>query len=166
MNARSKVISMCLLLSVAAGSAIAQGVGAGQSHEHDQGAAQGTAQGHDRGMMRGGMMRGGMMGRGMMESMGGGMNCPMMGQTMQGRVADAGMSTLFGSRVVPRMKLSADDVREYLTEQIDRLGNKRLKVGKVDADTAAITAEVVTVDNSLVQRMKVDRSSGNIEYVN
>lgn len=161
MKTRTKIISMCLLLSVAAGSAIAQGTGAGQGHEHDQGAAQGAAQSPDRGMMRGGMM-----GRGMMESMGGGMNCPMMGGMMHGRTADAGMSGLFGSRVVPKMNLSADDVRGYLTEQIDRLGNKRLKVGKVDADAAAITAEIVTVDNSLVQRMKVDRSSGDIEYVN
>ena len=31
---------------------------------------------------------------------------------------------------------------------------------------APITAEIVTVDNSLVQRMKVDRSTGNIEYEN
>jgi len=56
------------------------------------------------------------------------------------------------------MNLSADDVRSYLTAQIDRLGNKRLKVGSVNADSGNIIAEVVTVDNSLVQRMKVDRS--------
>jgi hypothetical protein len=159
MNARSKILSICLLLSMAAGSAIAQGTGAGQSHEHDS--AQGTAQSTDRGMMRGGMM-----GRGMMDRMGGEMNCPMMGGMMQGRMADAGMSGLFGTRVVPKLKLSADDVRGYLTEQIDRLGNKRLKIGKVDADGTAITAEIVTVDNSLVQRVKVDRSSGNITYEN
>lgn len=161
MHARSRVISMCLLLSVAAGSAIAQGVmgGTGQGHGHDS--AQGTMQSVDQGMMRGGMM-----GRGMMESMGGEMNCPMMRGMMQGRMADAGMSSLFGSRVVPKMSLSVDDVRGYLTTQIGRLGNKRLKVGKVDADSAAITAEIVTVDNSLVQRMKVDRSSGKIEYEN
>jgi hypothetical protein len=164
MNARSKIISMCLLLSVAVGPAIAQGTGAGQGHEHDS--AQGTAQGTDRGMMRGRMMGGGMMGHGMMDRMGGEMNCPMMGGMMQGRMADAGMTGLFGTRVIPKLKLSADDVRGYLTEQIDRLGNKRLKVGKVDADTAAITAEIVTVDNSLVQRVKVDRSSGNITYEN
>ena len=90
----------------------------------------------------------------------------MMGGTMQGRMADAGMSSLFGARVVPKMNLSVDDVRGYLTAQIDRLGNKRLKVGTVNADSAAITAEIVTVDNSLVQRMKVDRSTGNIEYEN
>ena len=90
----------------------------------------------------------------------------MMGGMMQSRIADAGMSGVFGSRVVPKMNLSADDVRDYLTAQIDRLGNKRLKVGNVNADSGAITAEIVTVDNSLVQRMKVDRGTGNIEYEN
>ena len=156
MNTRSKVLSMCLLLGIGiavGGSAIAQGMTGG------------TGPGATReGMMQGGMgmMRGGMMGRGMME---GEMNCPMMGG-MQSRTADAGMSGVFGSRVVPKMNLSADDVRDYLTTQIDRLGNKRLKVGNVNADSGAITAEIVTVDNSLVQRMKIDRGTGNIEYQN
>ena len=84
---------------------------------------------------------------------------------MDGRMS-GGMGGLFGSRVVPKMNLSADDVRSYLTAQIDRLGNKRLKVGSVNADTGNIIAEVVTVDNSLVQRMQVDRSTGTIEYEN
>src|SRR5262249_55914180 len=66
-----------------------------------------------------GRIRGGMMDRGMMESMGE-MNCPMMRGMMQGRMADAGMSSLFGSRVVPKMSLSLDDVRGYLTTQIDQ----------------------------------------------
>jgi hypothetical protein len=94
------------------------------------------------------------------------MMCPMMGGMMQGQLADAGMSSLFGSRVVPKMNLSVDDVRGYLTAQIDRLGNKRLKVGNVNADSAAITAEIVTIDNSLVQRMKIDRGTGGIQYEN
>ena len=159
MNTRSTVLSMCLLLGIGiavGGSAIAQGMmggtGTGTMRE---GVMQGDT-GH-------GMMRGGMMGRGMME---GEMNCPMMGGMMQSRIADAGMSGVFGSRVVPKMNLSADDVRDYLTAQIDRLGNKRLKVGNVNADSGAITAEIVTVDNSLVQRMKIDRGTGNIEYEN
>src|SRR5262249_17742764 len=87
MNTRSTVLSMCLLLGMGiagGGSAIAQGMMGG------------TGTGTMReGMMQGGMgMHGGMMGRGMME---GGMNCPMMGG------ADAGMSGVFGSRVVPKM---------------------------------------------------------------
>lgn len=159
MSTRKTIISMCLLLSMgiaAGGSAIAQGMMGG------------TGQGMMReGMMQGGtnhgMMRGDTMGRGMME---GEMMCPMMGGMMQSHMADAGMSSLFGSRVVPKMNLSVDDVRGYLTAQIDRLGNKRLKVGNVNADSAAITAEIVTVDDSLVQRMKVDRGTGNIQYEN
>src|SRR6516165_5099667 len=114
MNTRSTVLSMCLLLGIGiavGGSAIAQGMmggtGTGTMRE---GVMQGDT-GH-------GMMRGGMMGRGMME---GEMNCPMMGGMMQSRIADAGMSGVFGSRVVPKMNLSADDVRGYLTAQIDRL---------------------------------------------
>lgn len=158
MDKRSTIISVCLiLLSIGvavAGSALAQGMMGG-----------GTGQGMT-GMMQGdqGMMRGGMIGRGMQGGPGE-MMCPMMGGMMDGRMS-AGMSGLFGSRVVPKMNLSADDVRSYLTAQIDRLGNKRLKVGSVNADSGNIIAEVVTVDNSLVQRMKVDRSTGNIKYDN
>jgi hypothetical protein len=76
------------------------------------------------------------------------------------------MSGLFGSRVIPTMNLSVDDVRGYLTAQLDRLGNKRLKIGDIKADGGAITADIVTTDNSLVQRMKVGRSTGDIEYEN
>ena len=128
-----------------------------------------------RGAMQGGTGRG-MMGGGMMQGGEGGMNCPMMGDMMQGRQSMMGretmrgrtgsMSSLFGSRVVPTMNLSVDDVRGYLTAQLDRLGNKRLKIGNINAEGGSITAEIVTVDNSLVQRMKVDRSTGNIEYEN
>jgi hypothetical protein len=39
-----------------------------------------------------------------------------------------------------------------------------LKIGNINAEDGSITAEIVTVDNSLVQRMKVDRSTGDIEY--
>jgi hypothetical protein len=101
----------------------------------------------------------------MMQGSPGEMMCPMMGGMMDGRMS-AGMGGLFGSRVIPKMNLSVDDVRSYLTAQIDRLGNKRLKIGNVNADGGSIAAEVVTVDNSLVQRMKVDRSTGTIEYEN
>ena len=99
------------------------------------------------GMMRQGMMGQGMMGRGMMRDG----TCPDRGR-------------LFGSRVTPMMNLSIEDVRAYLTVQLERLNNKRLKVGEIKADDGTITADVVTVDNSLVQRLKVDRRTGAIEY--
>ena len=101
------------------------------------------------------MMRGGMMGSGMMGS-------GMMGSGSMG----GGMTALFGSRVRPVMTLSVDDVRAYLTAQLQRLDNKRLKVGDIKSGDGTITADIVTVDNSLVQRMKVDPHSGAITYEN
>ena len=76
------------------------------------------------------------------------------------------MGTLFGSRVRPVMNLSVDDVRGYLVMRLDRLNNKRLKFGDIKSDDATITADIVTVDNSLVQRLRVDRHTGAIDYVN
>ncbi|KQT20758.1 MULTISPECIES: hypothetical protein [unclassified Bradyrhizobium] len=107
-------------------------------------------------------MGGGMMGGGMMGSSAGGM---MMDRDMMGGGgARSGMGALFGSRVTPVMNLSIDDVRGYLDMQLNRLDNKRLKIGDVKSDDANITADIVTLDNSLVQRLKVDRHTGAIEY--
>ena len=99
-------------------------------------------------MMRSGMMQGGMMGS------------EMMGSGMM----RSGMNALFGSRVRPVMNLSVDDVRGYLASQLEHLNNKRLKVGEIKSGDGTITADIVTVDNSLVQRLKVDRHSGAITY--
>jgi hypothetical protein len=148
-------------------------------------------QGGQGGMMGQGMQGGGMMGggcpmmRGMMGSgqqgmgqgmMGGG--CPMMrgmmGSGQQGMMGPGmmqggmgpGMGGMFGSHVTPMMNLSVEDVRSYLTVQLDRLNNKRLKIGDITSDDGTVTADIVTIDNSLVQRLKVDRHTGTIEYEN
>ena len=104
--------------------------------------------------------------------------CPMMGKMGQGMMGQGmmsgktqddttlGMAALFGSRVTPMMNLSADEVRTYLAAQLERLGNKRLKVGDIMPDDGTITADIVTIDDSLVQRLKVDRHTGAIEYQN
>ena len=171
MNNKSIVLSISLVLSIGlavAGAALAQGMMGGSGHGMGRGMMQGDTM--DRGMMHGGSP--GMMGHGMMH---GGMMCPMMGGMMQGHMMGSGMTgmgspggmgALFGSRVVPTLNLSVDDVRGYLTTQLDRLGNKRLKVGNINADGGFITADIATVDNSLVQRMKVNRGTGGIEYEN
>jgi hypothetical protein len=57
--------------------------------------------------------------------------------------------------------LSTDDVKARLERWITWQGNPRLKVGDVkekDADT--IEADIVTKDNSLVQRFAVNRHTG------
>ncbi len=60
------------------------------------------------------------------------------------------------------LNLTVDDVKARVERWLAWRGNARLKVGEVkekDADT--ITADVVTKDNSLVQRFVVDRHTGN-----
>jgi len=76
------------------------------------------------------------------------------------------MDALFGSRVTPVMNLSPEDVRGYLGLQLQRLNNKRLKIGDLKSDDGTITTDIVTVDNSLVQRLKIDRHTGAIQYEN
>jgi hypothetical protein len=108
----------------------------------------------------------------MHDGMGRGMMCPMMrsgmmqGGAMGSAMTGGGMTALFGSRVTSVMNLSVDDVRGYLASQLERLNNKRLKVGDINSGDGTITAEIVTVDNSLVQRLKVDRHNGAITYEN
>ena len=105
-----------------------------------------------------------MMGQGMQGMMGSEMMGGMMGSgTTQGSTP-SGMTALFGSRVTPMMTLSVEDVRGYLGVQLDRLNNKRLKLGDIRSDDGTVTADIVMIDNSLVQRLKVDRHTGAIEY--
>jgi hypothetical protein len=147
-----KISSRLIFACAAVGLAIATGGAA---------IGQGMQGGMGQGMMGSGMMRGGM-GQGMM--------CPMMAGMMQGNqnmspgTTQGGMGAVFGTRVTPVMNLSVDDVRTYLTEQLERVNNKRLKLGNINADGATITADAVTVDNSLVQRLKINRHSGAIAY--
>lgn len=104
------------------GPAAAQGMEGAKEREH------GTM---GQGMMKGSMeCEHGKMGKGMMQD---GMG-PGMGR---------GTGALFGTRVTPVMNLSVEDVRGYLAMQVERLNNKRLKVGEVKADGATITADVV-----------------------
>ena len=177
---------MLLLASIVASATAAASIGTA--------AAQGTQDGMCSGMMQGGTGQGMMQGHGMMrEGMGqqpndraamhgdmGGMVCPMMRSgMMQGGMMGSGMMSsgmmgmgrmggeaggLFGSRVTPMMNLSVDDVRAYLSLRLERLNNKRLKIGDINSGDGTISADIVTVDNSLVQRLKVDRHSGAITY--
>ena len=59
------------------------------------------------------------------------------------------------------LNLSTDNVKNYFKRWLAWQGNPRLKVGDVkekDADT--IVADIVTKDNSLVQRFVVNRRNG------
>lgn len=101
-----------------------------------------------------GMMGGYGPGYGMMYGPGNGPGCygpAMMYGCGSGYVAPA----------TGNLNLSTDDVRNYLARWIAAQGNTHIKVGDVkeqDADT--ITADIVTQDNSLVQRFTVNRHTG------
>ena len=98
-----------------------------------------------------------MMGQGQMPMMGHGM-MPMMGHGMmrQGMVP----------RVVPIKHLSTDEVRHFLEHRLGVQGYKRLKVGSVEEqDNGTISAEIVSVEGPLVQRLEVDRHTGLITQV-
>jgi hypothetical protein len=57
--------------------------------------------------------------------------------------------------------LSARDVTKIFEALLAWHGNDRLKVGKVkEKDENTIIAEIVTVDDSLVERLAVDRKTG------
>ncbi len=101
----------------------------------------------NQGMMGGGMMgSGGMMGRGMM-------------------MPGGGSGHGFGKPISPMMHLSVEDVRHALEHRLELRGNKRLKVGSVKLDGEdAIIADIVTVEDSLVRRLKVDRHTGRVQH--
>jgi len=176
--------SKSLLLVAAASSLILGAVGAASAQSNQGGMGSGTMQGGmGSGTMMGPGMRQGRMGSGMMHShymmhghhmmhrhgmMQGGMGQGMMmGRGMMQRgMMQRGMGSMFGRRVVRLQNLSVEDVRRYFAFRLERMGNKRLKVGEVKATNGTITADIVTVDNSLVQRLEVDRRTGAITYKN
>jgi uncharacterized membrane protein len=59
--------------------------------------------------------------------------------------------------------LTVDEVRAGLERWLMNVGNPRLKVGNVtEKDSQTITADIVTGDNSLVEKFDIDRHTGII----
>jgi hypothetical protein len=113
------------------------------------------------------------MGPGMMGP-GYGMGPGMMGPGMMGPGYGMGPGMMYGPGYQgpgyggqgQQLDLSTDDVRSYFERQLAAGGNKRLKVGKVEAlDDNTIQAQIETVDGSLVATYKVDRHTGAIAPV-
>ncbi len=129
-----------------------------------QGAGQGSgtpgcplANGMGPGMMGQGGMGQGMMGQGQMGS--GMMGQGPMGPGMMG--PGGGGRQGWGMMAPLPEDLSVDSARHMLEHYVAWQGNPRLKLGKVeeeDADT--IVGEIVTQDDSLVQRVEIDRHTG------
>jgi hypothetical protein len=72
-----------------------------------------------------------------------------------------------GNQTNQTLNLTTDEVKSRMERWLARRDNPRLKVGEVkekDADT--IIADIVTKDNSLVQRFIVDRHTGFVRQDN
>jgi len=106
---------------------------------HSPGQGQGMMQGQ--GYMHG-QDRGYMQGKGKMQGHGYGAGNCLSGQALE-------------------KPLTVDDARATLQQRLEDRGNDRLKVGKVtDKDDKTITAEIVTVDDSLVRLIEIDKATG------
>lgn len=104
------------------------------------------------------MMPGGELGQGMMGPGG------VMGRGMM--MPRGGRDHGFGKPITPMTHLSVEDVRHALEHRLEWHGNKRLKIGNVKIDDDdMIVVEIVTLDDSLVRRLKVDRHTGRVQRV-
>lgn len=86
-----------------------------------------------------------------------------MGAMMDRRAM--GPAGAFGHRmvVVPIRHLSVEEVRHFLEHWLDDLGNKRIRLGDIkEVDDEHIAADIVTQDGSLVDRLRVDRHTGEV----
>lgn len=66
----------------------------------------------------------------------------------------------------PGDPLSTDDVRLMMEHRLAWQGNPNIKIGEIEeTDDNRITAEIVTQDGSLVQKLEIDRQTGFMRQV-
>lgn len=114
-----------------------------------------------------GMMGGGMMNRMMSHMMGQGYGGGMMGGGYGG-MGMMGMGGSYGPCASEQgaLDLTAENVKDILEGKIAMHGNQNLKVGKVaKKDDDTYTAEIVTKDGSLFQRLEIGRKTGYMNHV-
>ncbi len=132
-------------------------------------------------MMRQGMMAEGMTSEGMMEERGmpgmmregmprQGMGPGMMGQRRMGGGMTMGMPggdpLLYGSPRGTPEEMTPERVRELLEQRLEYHGNPRLTLGEIaEADDGSITAEIVTIDGALVQKLAFNRYPGLVRQL-
>lgn len=155
----TSAIAAALIAFAAAGPAAAQADRSGAGAAPPSGTVSGPGTmgpyGMGPGMMYGYGMHPGMMGPGMMSGYGMG---PGM---MYGRGAGANPAMGGSGYVIPTLDLNTDDVKGFFERWIARSGNSHIKLGKVtEKDANTIEVEIVTQDNSLVEKYEVSRDTG------
>jgi hypothetical protein len=90
----------------------------------------------------------------------------MDGGMRHGMMQGIGPGAIYGMPGRRSLDLSVEDVEERFQARLEHHGNPRLKLGPVavsDDDEDTIMVDIVTVDDSLVQRWLVDRRTGFME---
>ena len=118
------------------------------------------------------MMQGMMGGQGGMNMESAMMMCPSMqmmlgmraGADMQGIMGGPGL--LYGMPHGTAEEMTPESVRTFLEKRLEWHANPRLKIGKIaTAADGSITAEIVTVDGSLVQKLAFNRHPGMVRQL-
>ena len=90
----------------------------------------------------------------------GGQHGQMMGQGMGGGMGKH-MGSGMGYNMDRKLDLSAGEVQTLIEARMIMHGNDRLKVGKVSQkDDQTYVVDIVTVDDSLVRQIEVDKDNG------
>jgi hypothetical protein len=100
------------------------------------------------------------------------MRCPMM-QMMSKNRGEAGSTGIVAGQgmrlgLLPGTpeEMTEDRVRALLMQELSNLGNPRLKLGQIGkASDGSITAEILTVEGSLVQKLAFNRYPGLMRQV-
>ena len=102
------------------------------------------------------------------------MMCPMM-REMIGMASGAGSrmgeggtgpGALYGMPGAGQEEMTLESVRAWLEQRLAWHGSPRLKIGEITAaGDATITAEIVTVDGSLVQKLAFNRFPGLVRQM-
>lgn len=107
----------------------------------------------------------GMMERGGMLMGAGKMMCPMMGNRTAADIPD-GTDLFYGIPHDGQSEMTPERVHELLGQRLARHGNPRIKIGDIStAADGSITAEIVTVDGSLVQKLAFNRYPGLVRQI-
>ncbi|GIK96320.1 MAG: hypothetical protein BroJett029_05290 [Alphaproteobacteria bacterium] len=100
--------------------------------------------------------------------------CPMMREMMGmasgagSRMEEGGMGpgALYGMPGAGQEEMTPESVRAWLEQRLAWHGNPRLKIGEIAAaGDATITAEIVTIDGSLVQKLAFNRYPGLVRQM-
>jgi hypothetical protein len=151
------------------GHEMGQGSGMHYGYGMGHGMMEGPGTHHDHGMWYG-MPSGHVMppGHGMHHDMkmGSDMHQGMKMDPGVGQDRGLGPRTLYGWPSGEAQDISVAGARGWLERKLDWHGNPRLKLGEVVAvDDNTITAEIVTREGSLVQKLAIDRHSGFMRQI-